>query len=86
MKNASWTDGFGDQKPYVNLVRISCMFHETLPESNANKIHKASRGMLFQAQFFGRAKIRGDASDDGVYCSEDCFQAILDVIYKIYSL
>ena len=85
-RNAPWTDGIGDQEGYANAVKRWCAFHDSVHDNNANKVMKVSRGMILQSQLCGRAKIRGDAIDDTVLCSEGGVTAIVDVIYKIDAL
>lgn len=82
-RNAPWTDGVGDQEPYANAVRRWSAYHDTLPDSNGNKVLKASRGMILHSQLYGRAKIRGDALEDSLLCSEGGIDAIVDAVYKM---
>lgn len=41
-RDAPRTDGVGDQEPYTNTVKRWCASHNTLPDSDANKVMKAS--------------------------------------------
>lgn len=84
--NSLWADGAGEQEPYVNSVQMRCMFHDTLPESNVNKIHPTSCGRILQSQLLGRAEALADDLNDSVLCSENGVQENADAIYKIYSL
>lgn len=59
-----------------------CTFWDTLPDSIANEIRPSFCGMILQFQLLGRAKVLGDALDDGALCTENAVGAIVDAIYE----
>ena len=86
IRNAPWTDGVGDQENYANAVSRWCAFHDSLPDTNSNKVLRGSRGLILQSQLYGRAKVKGDAlSDDLLKCAKGV-DAVIDAVYKMDAL
>lgn len=54
LRSVPWTDGRRDQQGFSTEVKW-CAFHDTLKESNANKIEKSQRGLVLHTQLYGRA-------------------------------
>lgn len=56
IKNSPWTDGVGSQECYAHSVKQWCLFHDRLPDNNANRIAPNVRGIILEANLYGRAK------------------------------
>lgn len=55
-KSPPWADGRGDQQQYVEQVTLWKEVHDTLRDSNPNKIVAELQGIVLNAQLVGRAR------------------------------
>ena len=55
-KSPPWTDGKRDQQEYRDAVKLWQTFHDSLPNSNSNKIPSALQAVCLKSQLYGRAK------------------------------
>jgi len=55
-KNCPWTDGTGNQEIYASAVAKWSLFHDKLADNNSNKIAANCRGIVLEANLYGRAK------------------------------
>lgn len=77
-----WTDVKGDQEEYRYAVKFRQTFHNTLPNSNSNKIPTALQAICLKSQLYGRAKDLCSGISDGQLTAEDAVNHIVGKIYQ----
>jgi len=82
IRNVPWTDGKGSQEDYKNSVDLWSAFHDALPNTNANKLPIALRGIMLQSSLYGRAKEICRKVPDEVIRSAEGKDAIVNALHK----
>ena len=82
VRSVPWTDGKGKQDDYADAVELWSAFHDALPGKNSNKIPAELRGIMLQANLFGRAKDLAKKIPDTTIRSNNGASAIVRGIHK----
>lgn len=77
-----WTDGQSNQQEYAKAVRRGSAFPDKLVDGNWDKTGKAKRGMLLQANLYGRATDVCDGLYDFNVVSQSRDAPFVSTIYK----
>jgi len=82
LKSVPWTDGRGDQEGFAKQVEKWAAFHDSLEDSNGNKIKKAQRGLVLHTQLYGRAADRARHMNIEDLQKDDAVDKIVECVHK----
>ena len=86
IRSVPWTDGRGDQLQYSIAVRRWAAFHDSLLDSNSNKIQKKSRAVMLLSNLYERAADLARNIEQQAITAEDGTQLIINAVYKVDAL
>ena len=82
IRTVPWTDGKGSQEPFAAAVELWKLFHDKLPDSNANKIPATLQGIMLKSQLFSHADALCKGLSNADITSADVAQKIVDYVYQ----
>lgn len=86
MKSPLWTDGKGSQESYYESVLQWKKFHDTLLDTNNNKVPAALQGLVLLSQLYGRAKDLAKKVSEADLSTDDGALRVAEAIHKTDAL